>query len=276
MPLIVHSMGSRPRLFERPPKNVKPDATYGVRKRFVHGGEDIGMLRRDEIVSRRDKLPAQTRPSLERGVRKFLRKFPGGFRDETYLAWERDYKWQAHLEWEAQLGAANLKALLRAGAYKDIAARAVKIESGRSLLFSFEKMALRDAVRDEAGARIFAEGLYNFLHGDGPLEQRFVDWVRAVDKLPRKQTRVLTWPLVTVFGFIAQPDKHIFLKPNTTKEAARKIGLPFDYVSRPNWRTYQSYLMLAGALRKAIRHMRPRDMIDLQSFLWVQGSDEYA
>ena len=66
------------------------------------------------------------------------------------------------------------------------------------------------------------------------------------------------------------------VKPNTTKEAARKMGLPFDYVSRPNWRTYQSYLTLAAQVRKAIRQLRPRDMIDLQSFLWVQGSDEYA
>jgi hypothetical protein len=28
-------------------------------------------------------------------------------------------------------------------------------------------------------------------------------------------------------------------------------------------------------LRAGLRDMRPRDMIDLQSFLWVQGSDEY-
>ena len=28
--------------------------------------------------------------------RKFLRFFPGGFDDETYVDWERDYKWQAH------------------------------------------------------------------------------------------------------------------------------------------------------------------------------------
>jgi len=166
--------------------------------------------------------------------------------------------------------------MLRAGAYKGIATRAVKIESSRSLLFSFEKMALRDAVRNDAGARLFAEGLYNYLHGNGPLEQRFVDWVKVVDRLPRKQTRVLTWPLVTVFGFIAQPDEHIFLKPNTTKKAARKIGLPFDYDSRPNWRTYKSYLTLAATVRTAIRQMRPRDMIDLQSFLWVLGSDEYT
>jgi hypothetical protein len=235
------------------------------------------MLRREEGTAKRSTSPS--RPSgtgIERARRKFLRKFPGGFRDKTYLAWERDYKWDAHREWEEHLNASQFKSKLRAGAYQEIAARAVKIESGRSLLFSFEKMALRDAVRTEAGAKLFAEGLYQFLHGTGPMEQRFVDWIATVEKLPRKQTRVLTWPLITVFGFIAQPEQHIFLKPNTTREAARRIGIPFDYVSRPNWQTYAGYLALAGAVRKAIRDMRPRDMIDIQSFLWVQGSDEYA
>lgn len=28
--------------------------------------------------------------------RKFLRFFPAGFRDETYIDWERGYKWTAH------------------------------------------------------------------------------------------------------------------------------------------------------------------------------------
>ena len=97
----------------------------------------------------------------------------------------------------------------------------------------------------------------------------------AVERLPRRQTRVLTWPLVTVFGFIAQPDRHIFLKPNTTKEAARRLGFDWHYVSRPNWATYAEYLDLAAATRRALRDMRPRDLIDIQSFLWVQGSDEY-
>ena len=212
---------------------------------------------------------------FERARRKFLRKFPGGFRDETYLAWERNYKWEAHEEWMAALDRENLRAQLSVGAHREIAAKAVKIESGRSLLFSFEKMALRDAVRSDAGAKRFAEGLFEFLYGQETLEQRFESWVATIGQLPRKQTRVLTWPLVTVFGFIAQPDTHIFLKPNTTKEAARKLGLNFDYKSRPNWATYKSYLEMAAVTRKKIRDLRPRDMIDIQSFLWVQGSDEY-
>lgn len=136
-------------------------------------------------------------------------------------------------------------------------------------------MALRDAVRETSGAKIFAEGLFAFLHGAGPVSARFDMWCEAVASLPRKQTRILTWPLVTVFGFIAQPQVHIFLKPNTTKEAARVLGLPFNYVSRPNWQTYSDYLSLAANVRAGIRDMRPRDMIDVQSFLWVQGSDGY-
>jgi hypothetical protein len=207
---------------------------------------------------------------------KFLRIFPGGFRDETYLEWERNYKWEAHREWEDQLGKPRFLALLRRNEFREIAARAVRIESGRSLLFSFEKMALRDAVRGTHGAKAFAQGLYDFLYGEEDLVERFDRWCGVVGSLPRKQTRVLTWPLVTVFGFIAQPAIHVFLKPNTTKIAAQKCALAFHYVTRPNGTTYAEYVALAHTVRGAIRDMRPRDMIDIQSFLWVQGSDEYA
>ena len=93
--------------------------------------------------------------------------------------------------------------------------------------------------------------------------------------LPRRQTRVLTWPIVTVIGFIAQPDRHIFLKPNVTRAAATAYGFDFEYASRPNWGTYQSLLAFAGKIRRDQRDLRPRDMIDLQGFIWVQGSDEY-
>ena len=143
------------------------------------------------------------------------------------------------------------------------------------MIFSFEKMALRDAVKPAAGARAFAEGLYEFLHGGGTVDRRFERWVDVVAGLPRKQTRVLTWPLVTVFGFIAEPRTHIFLKPNVTKIAAREYGFELRYRSAPNWETYAGLLEFAGRVRRDVRDLRPRDMIDLQSFIWVQGSDEY-
>ena len=100
-------------------------------------------------------------------------------------------------------------------------------------------------------------------------------WVEVVAQLPRRQTRVLTWPLVTVFGFIAQPDVHVFLKPNVTRFAARAYDFDFLYASRPNWETYESLLRFTRQLQSDLSDLKPRDMIDLQSFLWVQGSDEY-
>ncbi|MGH6612464.1 MAG: hypothetical protein ACRECQ_19635 [Burkholderiaceae bacterium] len=219
-----------------------------------------------------------TSSSANRCRRKFLRFFPAGFRDETYIAWEREYKWETHQRWEEILGRVEFGRLLRARAYQEIATRAIRVEqrSRHSMIFSFEKMALRDAVRSPAGAETFARGLYAFLHGAGPLPRRFKAWVKALAELPRKQTRVLTWPLVTVFGFIAQPDAHILLKPRVTRAAAYAYRFDFGYNSRPNWDTYESLLAFAQLVRRDVRDLRPRDMIDLQSFIWIQGSDEYA
>jgi hypothetical protein len=215
--------------------------------------------------------------SAARCRRKFRRFFPGGFRDETYLDWERDYKWETHERWTEVLNPAEFRRLLRRGEFAEVAARAIRVEqqSRHSMIFSFEKMALRDAVRTADGARAFAEGLYRFLHGRAKDERRFTEWVDTVAALPRRQTRVLTWPLVTVFGFIAQPDTHIFLKPNTTREAARAYGFELHYQSRPSWETYRSLLDFADVVRRDVRDLRPRDMIDIQSFIWVQGSAEY-
>jgi hypothetical protein len=207
--------------------------------------------------------------------RKFLRIFPEGFQDEHYLAWERDYKWEAHKQWNDVLDQASFRALLRKNEFAEIAARAVRIEARTNLIFSFEKMALRDAVRSPSGARRFAKGLYEFLHGSGDIEQNFEAWCSVVASLPRKQTRVLTWPVVTVFGFIALPKAHIFVKPKVTRVAAGEYDYDFKYQSRPSWESYASVLDFAHTVRRDVRDLRPRDMIDIQSFIWVQGSDEY-
>ena len=220
-------------------------------------------------------LRAKDSTAAERCRRHFLHFFPEGFRDPTYLAWERDYKAEAHVRWDVELGRSQFQGLLRTRRFDEIAARAIRIESRTNLLFSFEKMALRDAVRMDDGSRVLSEGLYDFLHGRGGSEARFDRWCAAVGSLPRRQTRVLTWPVATVFGFIARPDQHIFLKPNVTRVAAAQYGFNLHYGSRPNWDTYNELLELAAKVRRDLRDLAPRDMVDIQSFLWVQGSEEY-
>ena len=226
---------------------------------------------RRKLESQRTGLPTP----VQKCRRKFLRFFPEGFYDETYIDWERGYKWEAHQTWNETLDRKTHEDLLLKKKFAEVAARAVRIESRTNLLFSFEKMALRDAVKSTASARTFTEGLYDFLYGDDALDVRFDLWCGVVASLPRKQTRVLTWPLVTVFGFIAQPQTHFFLKPNVTRLGAREYGYEFQYASRPSWEIYSGLLKFAATVKRDLRDLKPRDMIDIQSFIWVQGSDEY-
>ena len=237
----------------------------------------MGLGTRDNAPRSRAEKPKTPSAGAMRCRRKFLRIFPGGFGDSTYLDWEREYKWQTHERWNQQLGREEFRGLIRERQFAEVAARAIRIEqrSRHSMIFSFEKMALRDAVKSEDGARAFAEGLYAFLHGASSSKHRFERWVENVAALPRTQTRVLTWPIVTVFSSIAQPDAHMFLKPNVTRAAARRYDFDFPYQSRPSWETYSSLLEFAEVIRHDLHDLQPRDMIDIQSFMWVQGSAEY-
>ncbi|MBL0421375.1 hypothetical protein JI739_13530 [Ramlibacter sp. AW1] len=210
--------------------------------------------------------------------RKFELYYPDGFSDEAYLIAERSHRERAHMEWQAELGPDAFRKLLARGEYRQIADTALRIESRTNLLFSFEKMALRDALRPAAGARLFAHELYAFLWGRGPAQRRFDDWLQAVTELPRTRGRVLTWPVVTAFGFIARPDRHLFLKPRVTRKASHAYGFDLAYQPAPSWRVYESLLTFAAIIRRDLERrpgLRARDMIDVQSFIWVQGANEY-
>lgn len=223
------------------------------------------------ILSSRDPL----RKARLRCRRKFLYYFKKGFGDPKYVDWERQYKLDAHFQFQQELNQVAYKRLLNAGRFTEIAGTAVRIESRTNLLFSFEKMALRDAVKPTNGAKAFAMGLYDYVYGNESLQERFEQFSTVISGLPRKQTRVHTWPLQTVFGFLANPQEHIFLKPRVTQVAAEKYAWDFNYRSKPNWETYRNLIDFAEQIRQDTADLEPRDFIDLQSFIWVMGSDEY-
>jgi hypothetical protein len=221
------------------------------------------------------KRNADLTRSAARCRKKFLYYFPGGFQDETYKDWERNYKLEAHFKFQEELNKEEFTRLLKQSKYEEIAQKAVKLETRTNLLFSFEKMALRDAVRPAEGAKLFAKGLFDYVYGKAPLKERFENFTEVIAQLPRKQTRVLTWPLQTVFGFLGNPQEHIFIKPRVTQVAAKEYDFDFHYKSKPNWDTYQSMLDFAAQVKKDNADLQPQDYIDLQSFIWVLGSDEY-
>ena len=231
--------------------------------------------RKTDLTKVKGTSPKSLSPDARRCREKFLRFFPKGFGDEKYFNWERGYKWNAHEQWQEVLNRKAFRKLLSEEKFAEICALAVRIESRTNLLFSFEKMALRDAVKSTEGARMFAAGLDEFLYGRAKIETKFDRWCATLDALPRKGKRVLTHPVATVFGFIAEPETHIFLKPKVTQKAAREYGFELYYNSQPSWATYKSMLEFAEIIRRDLADLKPRDMMDIQSFMWVQGSEEY-
>ena len=174
-----------------------------------------------------------------------------------------------------RLNKEDFQALLRSRNYDEIASIALQVESATTFLFSFEKMALRDALKIGDGARTFAHGLYDFLYGPGTLKSRFVAWIVAVGELPRKKSRVLSWPVLTIFPYLAQPSKYMIMKPTAMQFAAAELGFDLDYSSTPNYGTYERLMELANQVKAGIADLKPKNYHDLQTFLWVIGSSEY-
>ncbi len=213
--------------------------------------------------------------ALAKHRKRFLRFFPRAFKDQRYIDWEVTYKMTAHDLWVELLSEDQYRALLRSRDYEEIAIRALRVEAKTNFLFSFEKMALRDGLRTREGARTFAEGLFQLLHEKGPLKQRFVEWIVSVGELPRKKSRVLSWPVVTLLPFISQPDNHIIMKPTAMRKAADELGYDLDYSSKPNFGTYERLLHFSDVIKEDIADLKPKDHMDTQAFLWVVGSSEY-
>jgi hypothetical protein len=81
------------------------------------------------------------------------------------------------------------------------------------------------------------------------------------------------WTVVTYLPFLWRPEEHMFLKPEVTKDFAERVGHPFafHYEPRLDIAVYDSLLDLASKTANELADMRPRDRIDVQSFIWVVG-----
>jgi hypothetical protein len=211
--------------------------------------------------------------SLAASMEFFLQEFPGGFRGERFRFHERNYKEEVALETQKRLGLVVMKALLDEGNYRGICDHALKLTGIRSnaMIFKNEKMALRDGVKSEEGARMFARSLFDVLHGTSDFDGRFNDFVNCLQTIGADK-----WTNATYFLFFMHPDRHMFVKPTITQNAAEVCGYEINYRPELNAKTYRSVMEFSAHLEKAIASLEPRDMIDVQSFMWCIAPGTYT
>lgn len=215
-------------------------------------------------------LPGRGRRiTFEQAREAFLHWFPRGFSDPDYLEKERDYKWEAHQHFVQQLGRKRAEKLLADGNVDELTRRALFVVHKVNLLSPYESAALNDAMKDPVAARAFFESLLNLLSASTDLAESFRAYAAVVCELPQKKGRVATWPVATILPFLAQPNRHMFLKPEFTQEAAERLGFGLLYDSKPNWTTYDRLLRLGRHYLSLLVESGARDFIDVQSFIWL-------
>ncbi|GAA0796470.1 DUF3553 domain-containing protein [Marinobacterium sediminicola] len=208
--------------------------------------------------------------SLPQSIQFFLAQFPEGFYGKKFREHEREYKNKAHTLAQELLGQVPYDSLLETEDYVEIAKRALKIVNATNLIFPNEKMSLKDGLVEPSAQKEFAVALHSLLYGNGVLEKRFVAFAKVLEKIEAAK-----WTTATYFLFIVDPSKFMFVKPTITQYSSELCGFEINYKPQLNWLTYKSVLSFSEYLFSEISDLKPRDMIDVQSFMWCIAPGTY-
>ncbi|MGO8684205.1 MAG: McrB family protein [Thermoleophilia bacterium] len=216
---------------------------------------------------------------VDRLVTLVRQRFPDwhGFDNEAFRREERNYKVEVvekAVGTDGLLRASVLREDLDGHAFTSFIDRFEKIGQAANLLFldvpkTGDLSLLRQA--REGGGEILAglcDALYDLLWGtDSSPERlgRYVAFVTAHD-LPNK------WTLPTYFLFLAHPSDDLFVKPHVMGALAKELGATWSVKGEPTAEEYAKLLVWARELRTALGSLGAVDMIDVQSLLWVAGS----
>ncbi len=230
----------------------------------------------DITVASPDKLILQPSLALEAGasirekvLQSVRQAFPGwdGFQFPPFVADEVYYKQRTVEKARELLGRDELTRLLAENAFDEILERIKKIGSDNNLLWrgvpksgDLNILSAVDGMKAE-----FCRAFFDLLYGDGESGERLARYLMFVEehKLPNK------WTFPTYFLFVAHPQREIFIKPRTTGAFLAAIGQKARYSQKPTAAGYQSIKAVVELLRRNLEAYHPRDMVDIQSLMWV-------
>jgi hypothetical protein len=186
---------------------------------------------------------------------RFLHFFPNGFHSEGYDGEERAYKLRAKDKLETEL---PLDRAIEASGAGEVV---LSIYGATNLLSPFEKMRVRDVLRGPS-ADMFIRAAARFALGD-------TRTALAEMESTLKPQDAAKWTVVTYLPFLWRPDAHMFLKPMVTTDFAERIGHRFaqDYEPALKISVYESLLDLVSKTETELSDLKPRDRIDIQSFI---------
>lgn len=208
----------------------------------------------------------------DEAIADFLVTYPKGFSDPAYLGTgsgkrERASRWRAaRVEWTRALGDGQGERLLESGHVRELVRRALRIERHVVLVpGTFQAGALTNAFRDDTGAAGFFEALLGVLSVPSPARARFEKLFAATETLGVEPG--LAWPIATLFPFVAEPSRQMFLWPKSACGAAERLGCDLRFEAALNWATYSALRSFAAQMLEKLKPSGATDFVDVEAFL---------
>ena len=196
--------------------------------------------------------------------RLFLKAFPTGFESPRYIEEERTYKDRTAIAVCMKLGSEAMLHAIERREFARICADA--LSTINNLVFKNERISLGEALKRPEIQAPFATALHNMLYAD--FRKGFVELSNVL-----RPHNAAKWTILTYWMFFRYPDDHIFIKPTIYRNCTQALGVRSLYESEPNLLTYDAALHFARHLKANLTELRPRDHIDVQSFMFIVGDE---
>ena len=200
------------------------------------------------------------------------------FADERTVREERGYKLDAvqkAIGPDGLLLESALRQDLEGRAFNSFYERFKKIGQATNLLYlstpstgDLSALHLAHDAEPEVFER-FCWALLDLLWGDDSSPDRLGRYlsVLAAEDLPSK------WTFPTYFLFLTHPNEDLFIKTDTMRRLAKELKTPWTAKGSPTAEEYGAILAWSHELRDSLEPFGAQDMIDVQSLLWIAGSE---
>jgi len=198
-------------------------------------------------------------------IRRYIPNW-SSFSDPRFVKNEVDYKQVTISKARDLLSKEQLQNLIAEGKFDEFLDRLKTIGKDNNLLWDNNPSSgdLNIIRQPELDKPSFCNSVFDLLYGPGPSHERlgrYSEYVKSMG-LPNK------WTFPTYFLFICHPGTEIFVKPTIVQWFLKFLESEFKYTSDP---TAENYTRIRGAyqqLRDELEDFEPRDMVDIQSFVW--------
>lgn len=232
----------------------------------------------EEVVGRKLPEPRHQEEAAWQGefveqiVQLIQRAYPdwSSFAHPKFVDDEIRYKRAAAEKARELLSEDQLRELIAQDRFDEILERLKKVGHATNLLYlgvpSSGDLAVLHAESLDLPA--FCTAMLDFFYGPGESPERlerFSSYL-AEKSLPNK------WTFPTYLLFCLFPENDFFVKPGVTSWFLKRAEAADVYTSRPGGDAYDQILAHVRALRSDLEPYGARDMIDVQSALWVAYS----